>query len=82
MPVRFYQRCCCNKSEKKKALAKSYTEKKDIEKSVASKINQAKKKGVKVEQLLVLKELYLYQREYQKVSGQKQSLSVDLSPNN
>jgi RHS repeat-associated protein len=62
--------------KKQTALTKSYTEAKDIKRSVEKKIQEAKKKKKKVEDLLVLKELYYYQREYQKVSGQKQSVSV------
>lgn len=63
-------------AHKKEALAKSYSQSKDIAKSIKEKEKQAKKKGVKIEQLLVLKELYYYQREYQNISGDKQSLSV------
>lgn len=63
--------------KKQTALTKSYSEEKDIKKSVEKKLREAQKKKKKVEDLLVLKELYYYQREYQKVSGQKQSLSVN-----
>lgn len=62
--------------KKQTALQKSYSEEKDIKRSVDKKIQEAKRKKKKVEDLLVLKELYYYQREYQKVSGDRQSLSV------